>query len=57
MADVRSLSASPWGDDLRRTIAARRLGLGIGPSFGTEFAKMRKLAPRLRAAGLDVDRL
>lgn len=25
MADVRSLSASPWGDDLRRTIAARRL--------------------------------
>ena len=32
-------------------------GLGIGPSFGTEFAKMRKLAPRLRAAGLDVDRL
>ena len=32
-------------------------GLGIGPSFGTEFAKMRKIAPRLKAAGLDVDRL
>ncbi|MEA3065502.1 MAG: hypothetical protein QOJ27_1954 [Sphingomonadales bacterium] len=31
--------------------------LGIGPSFGTEFAKMRKIAPRLRAAGLDVDRI
>jgi hypothetical protein len=31
--------------------------LGIGPSFGTEFAKMRKIAPRLRAAGLEVDRL
>jgi hypothetical protein len=31
--------------------------LGIGESFGTEFAKMRKIAPRLRAAGLDVDRL
>ncbi|QNP45648.1 transcription factor [Sphingomonas sediminicola] len=31
--------------------------LGIGPSFGTEFAKMRKIAPRLKAAGLDVDRL
>ena len=31
--------------------------LGIGLSFGTEFSKMRKLAPRLRAAGLDVHRL
>jgi hypothetical protein len=27
--------------------------LGIGPAFGTEFAKMRKIAPRLRNAGLD----
>jgi hypothetical protein len=27
--------------------------LGIGPSFGTEFAKMRKIAARLRNAGLD----
>jgi len=32
-------------------------GLGIGPSFGTEFAKMRKIAPRLTAAGLDVDKI
>jgi hypothetical protein len=31
--------------------------LGIGESFGTEFAKMRKIAPRLRAAGLDVNRI
>jgi hypothetical protein len=31
--------------------------VGIGSSFGTEFAKMRKIAPRLIAAGLDVDRL
>ena len=31
--------------------------IGIGPSFGTEFAKMRKIAPRLKAAGLDVDRI
>ena len=31
--------------------------LGIGASFGTEFSKMRKIAPRLRAAGLDVDRI
>ena len=27
--------------------------LGIGQSFGTEFAKMRKIATRLRNAGLD----
>lgn len=32
-------------------------GLGIGSSFGTEIAKMRKIAPRLVAAGLDIDRL
>ncbi|MGX9355864.1 HTH-like domain-containing protein [Roseobacteraceae bacterium S113] len=31
--------------------------LGIGPSFGTEFAKMKKIAPRLKAAGLDVTKL
>ena len=31
--------------------------LGIGPSFGTEFAKMKKIAPRLKNAGLDVTRL
>lgn len=28
-------------------------GLGIGSSFATEFAKMRKIAGRLRDAGLD----
>lgn len=32
-------------------------GLGIGESFGTEFTKMRKIAARLEAAGLDVARL
>jgi hypothetical protein len=31
--------------------------LGIGDSFGTEFAKMRKIAPRLQEAGLDVSKL
>ena len=30
-------------------------GLGIGPSFGTEFAKMRKIAGRLKQANLDVN--
>ena len=32
-------------------------GLGIGSSFGTEFAKMRKIAGRLRAADLDVRKI
>lgn len=31
--------------------------LGIGASFATEFAKMRKIARRLVDAGLDVDRI
>jgi hypothetical protein len=31
--------------------------LGIGPSFGTEFAKMRKIAARLRNAGLDPSKI
>lgn len=31
--------------------------LEIGPSFGTEFAKMKKIAPRLKKAGLDVTRI
>ena len=28
-------------------------GVGIATSYGTEFAKMRKIAERLRIAGLD----
>lgn len=28
-------------------------GVGIAASYGTEYAKMRKIAGRLRAAGLD----
>ena len=31
--------------------------LGIGASFGTEYAKMRKIAGRLVDAGLNVERL
>lgn len=31
--------------------------LDIGSSFGTEFAKMKKIAPRLKKAGLDVTRI
>ncbi|WP_224543277.1 hypothetical protein [Mesorhizobium sp. CA16] len=31
--------------------------VGLTPAFGTEFAKMRKIAGRLIDAGLDVDRI
>ena len=31
--------------------------LGIGPSFGTEFAKMRKIQQRLKDAGLNVEKI
>ncbi|MEM8869723.1 MAG: transcription factor [Pseudomonadota bacterium] len=31
--------------------------LRIGASLGTEFAKMKKISPRLKAAGLDVTKL
>lgn len=31
--------------------------LGIGAAFGTEYAKMRKIADRLKQAGLDVDKI
>ncbi len=31
--------------------------LGIGASFGTEYAKMRKIAPRLVQAGLQLDKI
>lgn len=31
--------------------------IGLTPAFGTEFAKMRKIASRLVNAGLDVEKL
>lgn len=31
--------------------------VGIGPAFGTEFLKMRKIASRLRQAGTDPDKI
>ncbi len=29
----------------------------LGPAFRTEFSKMRKIAPRLRDAGLNPDKI
>lgn len=31
--------------------------LDVGQAWGTEFSKMRKIAPRLRAAGLNPDKI
>jgi len=32
-------------------------GVGLKPAWGTEFVKMRKIAPRLIEAGLEVGKL
>ncbi len=32
-------------------------GLGLEPAWGTEFSKMKKIAARLRDAGLDPDKI
>ena len=32
-------------------------GLDLKPAWGTEFAKMKKIAPRLRAAGLRPEKI
>ncbi len=52
------LQAIKYADELEG-ITGREFceGVGIGHSFGTEFAKMRKIAPRLKAAGLNVEQL
>ena len=31
--------------------------LDLGPAWGTEFSKMKKIAPRLRAAGMNPTKL
>jgi len=45
-----------YADDLK-TITAREFceEVGLKPSFGTEFSKMRNLTQRLKAAGLNTD--
>ena len=30
-------------------------GVGLKPAWGTEFVKMRKIAPRLKEAGMNVE--
>ena len=45
-----------YADELE-TLTGREFceGLGLTPSFGTEFAKMRKIAGRLKRANLNVN--
>jgi len=45
--------------DQLKSITAREFceGVGLSHSFGTEFSKMRNLTQRLKAAGLNTDRL
>lgn len=31
--------------------------IGLGPAWGTEFVKMRKIVGRLKSAGLDVEQI
>lgn len=45
--------------DLLQNVSAKEFCeiVGLTASFGTEFAKMRKIAPRLVNAGLRVERI
>lgn len=45
-----------YADNLK-SITAREFceGVGLKPSFGTEFSKMRNLTQRLKAAGLNTE--
>tara|TARA_R110000772_G_scaffold143461_2_gene253014 strand:- start:933 stop:1172 length:240 start_codon:yes stop_codon:yes gene_type:complete len=45
--------------DALKSITAKEFceGVGLKPSFGTEFSKMRNLTQRLKAAGLNTDQL
>lgn len=45
--------------DALKTITAKEFceGVGLSQSFGTEFSKMRNLTQRLKAAGLNTDKL
>lgn len=47
-----------YADELKNITAKEFCeGVGLRSSFGTEFSKMRNLTQRLKAAGLDTDKL
>jgi hypothetical protein len=52
------LQVIKYSDALKETTGKEFCeALRIGNAFGTEFAKMRKIAARLQQAGLDVDKI
>ncbi len=47
-----------YADELKSLTAKEFCeGLGVAPSFGTEFSKMRNLTARLKAAGLKTENI
>lgn len=47
-----------YADELKNITAKKFCeGVGLRKSFGTEFSKMRNLAGRLKAAGMDTTKL
>jgi len=47
-----------YADELKNITAKEFCeGVGLRSSFGTEFSKMRNLTQRLKAAGLDTNKL
>lgn len=47
-----------YADELKNITAKEFCeGVGLKPSFGTEFSKMRNLTQRLKTAGLNTDLL
>ena len=57
MAELH-LQMIKYADDLQ-DITAKEFceEVGLKPSYGTEFSKMRNLTSRLKKAGLDVDKI
>lgn len=45
--------------DVLQNVSAKEFceAVGLSASFGTEFAKMRKIAPRLKNAGLNAGKI
>lgn len=57
MAELH-LQSIKYADELQNITAKEFCEeVGLKPSYGTEFSKMRNLTSRLKQAGLDVDRI
>lgn len=57
MAELH-LQSIKYADELQNITAKEFCEeVGLRPSYGTEFSKMRNLTSRLKQAGLDVDKI